>query len=303
MKNKKILKKVVLIIVVIAVLASAVFVYYRVFNPKFSAEKTATEFTKQIVCLGDGYNAYKKTIICKNYEWEEFLEQYYIYPVIYLDSNYEPFMDISDLKGYNDESYRDESNREKNNLPFSKFTDEQFANYLSLMMGYNGWDDYDSVLKAYFDSLKRSSKTSYNDEYITKEFMFEALEANVEDYGVYIGGKTEYGIIDKKLKKVETYGILDKKYGVDCEIEFEIEKTTDFTDITAYVSAIDSTKLELYKISPDEIKEAKMVTVNVVIGGKIRKVIDVYTVKIGNEWYVDNTKTKTDVLYELFDKD
>ena len=96
---------VIVFFVVAALLAGITTVTFRTKYNGFNPEKVAVAYVESIVNRGDGYNAYKNSIISKNYKYGDYIREYYMYPVIYAESGYKPGDDISALKGYNDESF------------------------------------------------------------------------------------------------------------------------------------------------------------------------------------------------------
>ena len=290
-------------VIVFAVMALVLFVIaFITFRSRYTAfdpEKVAVGFVDGIAHNGDGYDAYKVTLMSKNYKYGDYIREYYMYPVIYADAGYKPGDSRDGLKGLNDESYMSEKSKNDDGTLEGRLIDEMYETYVQTL-GTVGWDDYDGFFTEYFKVLVEKRKEIFGDEYMTDEIMFTALEANVKKYSEMLNG-TDEKIDENTGVKIseERKGVYQTKFGDDCIIEVKATKTEDMT-LEDYKSATDAERLGTYKVSPDDISEAKTVYVTSQYGDEGTSVtIAVTVVKIGNSWYVDNCLTKTSELYKV----
>ncbi|MBR6005578.1 MAG: hypothetical protein IK063_05045, partial [Clostridia bacterium] len=75
-----------------------------------------------IAQTGDGYNAYKDTLLSKNMKFGDYIRQNYINPVIY--ENYKPGDSTKGLKGLNDDSLKGEKTLNDNGELEGRVIDE-----------------------------------------------------------------------------------------------------------------------------------------------------------------------------------
>ncbi len=304
--KKELNTKLYAVIAFFLVLAFLVSVSAVTFKSKYNAfhpDKVAVAFTESIVNRGDGYNSYKNTLISKNYKYGDYIREYYMYPVIYLEDNYQPGMDIDSLEnGLNSESKMGEKTKNDDGSLAGQVIDEMYPYYEQLMTELNGWDNYNTFFTKYFAKLVEVRKDVFGDDYMTDEIMFTALESNVSTYGDKLVGTED--VIDEKTSvqtSVKTIGIYEKKYGENCVFTYEAINTKDIEDIEEYKESLDAATLKTYKVSVDDIKEAKTVTVQVKANGTtVIEAFEVNVVKIGSLWYVDNTNTNTTQLYSFY---
>ncbi|MCR4594879.1 MAG: hypothetical protein K5761_07465 [Clostridiales bacterium] len=289
-------------IIVFAVMAVALFVIvFTTFTSSYTAfdpEKVAVGFVDGIARDGDGYDAYKVTLMSKNYKYGDFIREHYMYPLIYAEAGYKPGDSTDKLKGLNDESYMSEKSKNDDGTLEGKLIDRMYETYVQTL-GTVGWDNYDGFFTEYFNVLLEKRKEIYGDEYITDEIMFTVLEANVKRYSEMLNGTEEKYDENTGVKiSEEKKGIYQTKFGDDCVIEVKAIKTKDL-NLENYKSGADKEMLETYKVNVDDISEAKTVRVTSQYGDEgISVTIDVTVVKIGNSWYVDNNMTKTLELYK-----
>ncbi len=282
---------IVVFFVVAALLATITVTTYKSKYNGFSAEKTAVAFTQTIVERGDGYNAYKNTIISKNYKYGDYIREYYMYPVIYVESNYKPGDNRDNLKGYTDESFMGEKTKTDDGTLAGQVIDTMYPYYVKLIENNNGWDNYDVIFTEYFKKLTKVRFEVFNDKYMSDEIMFTALEANVAEYGEQITG-----IADDNTPKVNSY---TENYGKGFKFTYKVTDTKKIKDLVKYKNNLSDSLLLQYGVSLDDISEAARCTVEVMANGKSVAHQKVTLVKIKNSWYVDNMSTSTAELYEL----
>lgn len=291
------------IIVFVVILAVLVVITTLTFKAKYTGfhpEEVARTYVDTIVQSGDGYNAYKNALPSKNYKYGDFIRVYYMYPVIYRDAEgYIVDGDLDGLKGYNDDSFKGAKTLDDDGSLNGKLIAEMYPVYVELVA--NGWDDYDKIYTEYFKVLAQKRETLFGDKYMTDEIMFTALEANVKSYGDSLTG-TDF-IVDEKsgvtLSEKST-GAYQTAYGEDYKLTTKVKGEVAITldDVKAN---IDSKALATYKVSLDDITDAKAYTVEVYTeDGKVIATTNVTVVKIKDFWYVDNTTVDTTVLYNFY---
>lgn len=286
-------------IVTVAILIITLFTFKSKYIA-FDAEKVAVNYVDSIVQKGDGYNAYKNTLVSKNSKYGDFIREQYMNPVIYPE--YKVGEGTDGLKGYNDESYMSDKTKNDDGSLAGQLADEMYVYYVQLLETY-GWDDYDSFFKNYFAKLAEVRQGIFGDEYLSDEVMFTALEANVASYGDSLTG-TE-AVTDEKSGVTtgeDTVGFYQTAFGEDYKISESI-KNVEALNVDAYKTSLDAEMLKTYNVSADDITEAVAVTVDVVLeDGTAIAQLTVNEVKIGNSWYVDNTNADTSALYPALAK-
>lgn len=293
---------------VIAVIFVAVFLVITcvaAFTARYSAfhpDETAMLYVDSVVQRGDGYNAYKNTVVSKNMKFGDFIRRDYIDPIIYRDvETYYPGDETDGLKGYNDDSYKGEKTLSDDGTLNGQLIEKMYPVYTDLLSAY-GWDNYHKILKAYAEKLILVREEVFGDKYMTDEIFFTALEANVASYGDNLTGTED--LFDENTGvqlSYKTEGVYEKVFGADYKLVTKAVKETDI-DISEYKTAIDVESFDSYGIKSDDITAAKRITVDISFAdGKHIAELDVTVVKIGMSWYVDNTKTDTSVLYLLSD--
>ena len=291
------------IIVFVVILAVLVVITTLTFKAKYTGfhpEEVARTYVDTIVQSGDGYNAYKNALPSKNYKYGDFIRVYYMYPVIYRDAEgYIVDGDLDGLKGYNDDSFKGAKTLDDDGSLNGKLIAEMYPVYVELVA--NGWDDYDKIYTEYFKVLVQKRETLFGDKYMTDEIMFTALEANVKSYGDSLTG-TDF-VVDENsgvtLSEKST-GAYQTAYGEDYKLTTKVKGEVAITldDVKAN---IDSKALATYKVSLDDITDAKAYTVEVYTeDGKVIATTNVTVVKIKDFWYVDNTTVDTTVLYNFY---
>ena len=101
------------VIVFFGVLAALIAIVYTTFTSRYTAfhpEAVAKTYVDTIAQTGDGYNAYKNSLLGKSQKYGDFIREYYMYPVINRDVNAElDALTDSDIpKGYNNDFFKGE---------------------------------------------------------------------------------------------------------------------------------------------------------------------------------------------------
>lgn len=293
MAKKKKLSEIKIILVslflVLVIVASIFVISQKSKSQSLTPEEVALTFTETITNRGDGYTAYKYTLIGKNYKYEDYVRENFMYPIIYGESHYQSGMDTHNLKGLNDKSYMGEKTKNDDGTLTQKLSDRMFPYYMQLMTELNGWDKYNTFYIKYFAKLLNVREDIYGDKYMTEEIMFTVLESNVKTYGDKLAGTED-----------ATFGLYEKKYGENCTFTYTITETKDI-ELEEYNKHVDEATFKTYKISTDDITEVKGITINIQVQGEtVVNAQKVLVVKAHNKWYVDNTNTNTAKLYNFY---
>ena len=291
------------IIVFVAILTALLVITTLTFKAKYTGfhpEEVARTYVDTIVQTGDGYNAYKNALPSKNYKYGDFIRVYYMYPVIYRDTEgYTVGGDLDDLKGYNDDSFKGDKTLNDDGSLNGRLIDEMYPVYVSLVA--NGWDDYDKIYTEYFKALVEKREALFGDKYMSDEVMFTALEANVATYGDSLTG-TDF-IVDENsgvTLSEESTGAYQTAYGEDYKFTTTVKGENEIS-LDDAKSKIDANALETYEVTLDDITEAKNFTVEVKTeDGEAVAETNVTVVKIKDFWYVDNTTVDTSALYNFY---
>lgn len=302
MKEKTFNLKIYGAIAFFAVAAALALMVVFTFKSKYTAfhpEEVARNYADTIVQTGDGYNAYKNALVSKNSKYGDFIRKYYMYSVIYRETNYKPGDKTDELKGFNDESYMSDKSKNDDGSLQGKVISQMYDYYVEI--AGEGWDNYDEIFTKYFEKLVSVRKDVFGDDYMTDEIMFTALESNVKTFGDSLTGtEDEFDKNTKKQISVKSVGAYQKAYGEDYKFTSSVagEKTID---LNTYKANINADKFAEYGVSADDISDAKCYTVEVkTADGKTVTSADVTVAKIGSSWYVDNTATDTTPLYSFY---
>lgn len=290
------------VIAFFAVAAALALMVLFTFKSKYTAfhpEEVAKNYADTIVQTGDGYNAYKTTLVSKSQKYGDYIRKYYMYPVIYRETNYKPGDDIKKLKGFNDKSYMGEKTENDNGSLQGQVIDKMYDYYVELAS--NGWDNYDEIFTKYFAKLTEVRKEVFGDDYMTDEIMFTALESNVKTFGDSLTGtEDEFDSNTKKQTSFKSIGAYEKIYGEDYKFTAVVAGEKN-VDKDAYKASVNADAFATYGVSADDISDVKCYTVNINTGdGKTITSADVTVAKIGSSWYVDNTATDTTALYSFY---
>ena len=295
-----------LYVVAVFVIVTVVLVLLAAFTFKskyvaFDHEKVAVNYTDSIAQKGDGYNAYKYTMLPQGDKYGDFIRKQYIYPVVY--PGYEVGMDskaFDKLKenGYDTDAFKSDATKNDDGSLTGDLTEAMYPYYVELIETY-GWDNYDAVFTNYISKLVETRKAMFGDEYMSDEVFFTAFESNVVSYGNSLTG-TEEVIADDgvTVTQKESTGLYQTIYGENYKFTTSVKETEEITDIDTYKAALDTDTLASYGISADDITAATAVTVDVALeNGDVITSVKVYEVKIGSTWYVDNLTTSTASAY------
>ena len=322
---------IVLAVVLVVMTIFSVSTKYTAFSP----EKLAQSYVDTIVQTGDGYNAYKTTLLSKNMKYGNFIIDAYMAPYV----NDGEDVKQADFVGTGSEEEQNAIDNVYNTM---------YSYYCDLIKN-DTYDNYDAVFDKYFSRLVEVRKAVYGDDYMSTDFMFGAFEANVQTYANYLTGTERtfspdnkkvlqeeeigaYQLIFGDIEKVETENIVDGKKQTVVEEKPVYKLTTEVTsceelseaDAKAYVDEFaarikpvaesGTAKADKFGLK-DEKKEAmvnafakldcsedisSVAKVNLVVKEQHGETVaeqELYVVKIGKSWYVDNTNINTSALY------
>ena len=302
-KEKSFNFKAYAIIVFVAILTALLVITTLTFKAKYTGfhpEEVARTYVDTIVQAGDGYNAYKNALPSKNYKYGDYIRVYYMYPVIYRDTEgYTVGGDLDGLKGYNDDSFKGDKTLNDDGSLNGKLIDEMYPVYVSLVA--NGWDDYDKIYTEYFKVLVEKREALFGDKYMSDEVMFTSLEANVATYADSLTGTEDVYDENSGIQLSEkSTGAYQTAYGEDYKFTTTV-KAENEVSLEDAKSKIDAKALETYKVTPDDITDAKNFTIEVKTeDGETVAESNVTVVKIKDFWYVDNTTVDTSELYSFY---
>jgi hypothetical protein len=286
--NTKIYGIFAIIIVAAALVALTLFAYTSRYTA-LSPEKTARLYVDTIVQSGDGYSAYKNSLLSYEGKFGDFIRKNYIYPEIY--ENYKPGDSTKGLKGLNDKELKGEKTLNDDGSLQGKVTERMYGCFLDLVRENNGFDNYDAIFKAYISELKKVRKEIFEDDYFDDEAFFTAFEANLSKYGESLTGcEDEFDKNTGVQIKEAVKGVYQTAFGDEYEIKTEIVsvKDADIPDTSEY--GIDA-----------GIDEAKTVTLKVTAANTtVIDGIDITVVRIGHSWYVANKSCDTSALYKFY---
>lgn len=275
----------------IAVAAALLIICVLTFNAKYTAfhpEKVAEGFVATIVTGGDGYNAYKNTVLSKNDKYGDFIRKNYIDPVVSKDG-----------KDYSDDSVKGEKTLGDDGSLSGELIEKMYPVYEDLVNTY-GWDDYDSIFSGYIEKLITVRGELFGDSFFNDEVFFSAFEANVSRYSELLTGTDEVFDENTGVKLSDkSKGVYEELYGDDYRFIIASENTRE-ENIEEYKKTADTEKLLSYGVKDDDIDAVLTVTVKVSESDAVLAEINVTLLKIGRSYYVDNTKTDTSALYAFY---
>ena len=317
----------------------------------FSPEKVAQAYVDGIVQTGDGYNSYKTTLVSKNQKYGDFIRNAYMSP--YVNDGEE--VKQADFVGTGSKEEQEAIDKVYNTM---------YAYYCELVRT-DGWDNYDAVFDKYFSKLAEVRHEVYGDDFMNTDYMFGALEANVQTYADSLTGTKRtftpdnkkvlrdetigaYQVMFGDIQKVETENIVDGKkqtvteeqpvYKLTTEVKSCEELSAD--EAKAYIEefskrikpvaesgeakadkfGIENTSHEkkvlfFKKTVEDNYKDSminafkkldcsedisSVAKAKVEVKNQRNELVatqELYVVKIGRSWYVDNTNINTSALY------
>lgn len=305
------------ILVAAILVGMTVFAFTTRYNA-FSPEKVAQSYADTIVQTGDGYNALKVSLVSKNQKFGNFVINAYMAP--YVNDNNgkkkgEPKVEQNKAIGT--------GSKEETEL-LDQIYNTMYVYYEELMATV-GLENYDEFYSRYFDMLKQVRVAVLGDDYMDTEFMFSVFESNVQTYANKLTGTKKKLAADKKtVLQKETTGIYQEMYGKEYKLTTTVTNTTELSadEVKAYADGYKdrivplAQKNESVADSLDEEKSAAMKEAfdNLNVADSIEAVdectvevtnqkddvvatVQVYVVRIGNSWYVDNSNTNTAPLY------
>lgn len=288
------------VIVFFGVLAALVAIVYITFTSRYTAfhpEEVAKTYVDSIVQTGDGYNAYKNSLLSKSQKYGDFIRKYYMYPVIYREADYSPEKGTDGLEGYNEDSRKGGSTLGDDGSLQGQLIDTMYP-YYEKLVEENGWDNYDLIFTKYFEKLVKARRELFKDNYMTDEIMFTALEANVRTYGEKLTGTEDKFDENTGIQiSFEKEGDYEKAFGESYRIITEVT-AENAPELEAYLATADEKAFESYNISKEDISAVKEYTVKASCGEKETEVT-VTVVQLGKSWYVDSAETNTMLLYSF----
>jgi len=302
------------IVVAVLLVVMTIFAYTTRYTA-FSPEKVAKSYTDNIVQTGDGYNAYKNTLVSENgkLKYGDFIRRAYM--ICYVNDGED--VKQADFVG---------TGSDEEQAAIDKVYNTMYDYYVSLLSTY-GWDDYDAIFSHYFEKLVSVRAEVYGDEYMDMDYMFGAFESNVQTYADSLTGTEEELAADKKtVLREKTTGAYQTMFGEDYKLTATVKECKEFsadetkTYVEAYkeritpVAESGAEKAKQFGLDEentgnmvgafegldhaDEIDSVAEATVEVTDqNGTVVATQTVYMVKIGRSWYVDNTNVNTSGLY------
>lgn len=284
----------------------------------FSPEKVAQFYTDTVVQTGDGYNAYKNTLVSKNQKYGNFVINAYMLPY------------VNDGDDVNQAAFVGTGTDEEA-AAIDEVYNTMYDYYVELLSTC-GLDNYDEFYNSYFAKLSEVRKAVYGDEYMDTEFMFGAFESNVDRYGKSLTGTERKLAQDEKtVIQEESTGVYQEKFGKDYKFTTTVKECSELSadEAKAYVDEysarikpvaesgaakadeyglVDADKKDTKKsdmtdafakldCSEDIDSVAKAVVDVTLEDGTVVATQELYVVKIGNSWYVDDTNIDISALF------
>lgn len=284
----------------------------------FSPEKVAQFYTDTVVQTGDGYNAYKNTLVSKNQKYGNFVINAYMLPFV----NDGDDVKQADFVG---------TGNDEEAAAIDEVYNTMYDYYVELLSTC-GLDNYDEFYNNYFAKLSEVRNAVYGDEYMDTEFMFGAFESNVDRYGKSLTGTERKLAQDEKtVIQEESTGVYQEKFGKDYKFTTTVKECTELSadEAKAYIDEYSArikpvaesgaAKADQYGLVDDDKKDTKKsdmidafakldcsdeidsvakATVDVTLeDGTVVATQELYVVKIGNSWYVDDTNIDISALF------
>ncbi len=304
-KEKEFNFKLYATVVFFAVLAALVAIVYTTFTSRYTAfhpDQVAKAYVDTVVQTGDGYNAYKNSLLSVNQKYGDFIRVNYMYPIIdgavpggeLTDGN----VTNGDVEALNSDSFKGEKTLGDDGSLQGQLIDTMYPYYEELV-SENGWDNYDLIFTSYFDKLVETRKEIFGDDYMSDEVMFTALEANVRTYGEKLTGtEDEFDENTGMQTSFKSEGAYEKAFGEDYRITVSVDEGEEL-DLASYVAEVDDESFKRYGIDKESIRAVKEYTVKVSCDEEELADVTVTLVQLGKSWYVDSSKTDTTSLYKL----
>ena len=306
--------------VVLAVVLTAMTIFaFTTRYTGFKTDKVAQQYVDTIVQTGDGYNAYKNTLLSQNkkLKYGDFIRRGYM--VAYKN-------DGDDVK----QAEFVGTGSEEEQKAIDSVYNTMYDYYVELVKTV-GWDDYDTFFNSYFAKLKEVRKAVYGDDFLDYEYMFGALEANVDSYGESLRGAEEVLAADGKTVVREAFdGKYAELFGKDYKLTSSVSECKElsedekkiyidgFKERITPIAESGEAKADVFKLTDTEDETPKQDMIDVFskldcsesIGAVAKATVEVkdqngktvatqqlYVVKIDSGWYVDNTNIDTSALY------
>lgn len=208
----------------------------------FSPEKVAQAYTDTIVQTGDGYNAYKNSLVSKNMKYGDFIRAAYMAPFVNDGDDVEQAAFVG--------TGSDEEQKAIDTVYNTMYE------YFTQLVKTVGFDNYDEIFNSYFAKLVEVRHQVYGDDYMDTEFMFGAFESNVDTYGKSLTGTDRVIASDNKtITQDKTVGLYQEMFGVETEVEEEdvIDGEKQTVKSTKLVYRMTSTVKECTELSADEV--------------------------------------------------
>jgi hypothetical protein len=301
----------------------------------FSPEKVAQAYTDTIVQTADGYNAYKNTLVSKNIKYGDFIRRAYMAPYVndgddvkqadfvgtgtteeaeaidkVYDTMYEYYVEL--IKQYGLDDY-----------------DSVFSNYFAKLSEVRKEVYGDEYMDTDFMFGAFESNVSTYGKYLTgTQRVFASDDKTItqeETEGVYqqkFGTEQEVEVDDLVNGKLKTVTETQKVYKFTTTVtdtkELSAEEVTnyiaEYKERIAPVASLGEERATQFGLEDDakdnminafanldcseDIDAVDLCTVDVTLDdGTVVATQQVYVVKIGNSWYVDNTNVNTSGLY------
>lgn len=211
----------------------------------FDSQKVAQTYIDTIVQTGDGYNAYKNTLVSKNSKYGDFIRKAYMSPY------------VNDGDGVAKADFVGTGSQEEAKALDAVYS-TMYEYYKELLSEY-GFDNYDAVFSNYFAKLSEVRKEVYKDEYMDTDFMFGAFESNVSSYGKSLTGtKRIFASDNKTVIQEQEEGIYQSMFGDEQEVEVDVigenGKKKTVTEKQLVYKLITSVK-ETTHLTDSEVKE------------------------------------------------
>ena len=305
------------ILVAAILVGMTVFAFTTRYNA-FSPEKVAQSYADTIVQTGDGYNALKVSLVSKNQKFGNFVINAYMAPYVNDNSGKkkgEPKVEQNKAIGTGSKEETELLDQIYNTM----------YDYYEELMATVGLENYDEFYSRYFDMLKQVRVAVLGDDYMDTDFMFSVFESNVQTYANKLTGtKKKLAADEKTVLQKETTGIYQEMYGKEYKLTTTVTNTTELSadEVEAYADgykdrivplaqknesvadSLDEEKSVAMKEAFDNLNVADSIeavdecTVEVTNQkGDVVATVQVYVVRIGNSWYVDNSNTSTAPLY------
>ena len=279
--NLKLFGILTIIIAAVVLVALTVTTYtsrYTAFDP----EKMSVAFVDTIVQTGDGYNAYKDTLVSFSDKYGNFIRKNYINPVV--ENGYEG-------TALDDESLKSEKTLNDDGSLSAQVTEKMYPFYVKLIEENNGFDNYDVIFTQYIEELLKVRQEVFGDRFFDDEVFFTAFEGNATAYGESLTGTED--VFDSNTgvqTKFASVGAYQEKYGEDYKIKV----------ISAGAEDAEIPDMNVYNLSKT-VSEAKCCKINVEVNGEtVVEGLEITVVKIGSSWYVANESCDTGILYNFY---